>query len=90
MPTPKESFDFDVTKWSCKKDGCSVNPFWMTLREASKACFELVKCGCKIKCSTRCRCKQHSLPCTELCGCGGGCDSFYGRNICLIRLLYSV
>lgn len=71
--TKKLIYEFDITKWGWQKNERSVNPLWMTLPEASKACFELVKCSCKTKCSARCRCKKQSLPCTELCGCGGGC-----------------
>ena len=36
-------------------------------------CMALDKCGCKQKCSERCKCKKHGLPCTELCSCSGGC-----------------
>ena len=40
--------DFDVSLWGWKTDGDGFTPLWMTKEEASKACKELVKCGCKI------------------------------------------
>ncbi|XP_068756859.1 uncharacterized protein [Montipora capricornis] len=48
-------------------------PRWTVLPEASKACNELLKCGCKKGCkSGRCKCFKANLPCTELCSCSGG------------------
>ena len=43
--------------WSLSEDGHSWMPVWNTLPTASKACSELVKCGCKSKngCSGRCK-----------------------------------
>ena len=38
--------------------------------------YELVRCGCKQNCSSRCKCKQHYLECTELCKCGSQCSEF--------------
>ena len=51
-------------------------PVWTTLPSASKACQELVKCGCNPEkgCRKRCKCLKSSLPCTGLCQCGGDCD----------------
>ena len=50
-------------------------PLWMTQREASVECRELIKCVCKKGCNSgRCRCSKAGLPCTELCQCGGGCE----------------
>ena len=43
------------------------------LPEASKACLELLKCGCKQGCSGRCKCAKVNLPCTSLCQCSGEC-----------------
>ena len=45
-------------------------PLWMTLPEASKACKELIKCGCKSSrgCTT-CKCAKSGLRCTDLCSC---------------------
>ena len=51
----------------------AVTPIWTLIPEASKACHELVKCSCKTKCSSRCKCKQFELECTELCQCNGQC-----------------
>lgn len=50
-------------------------PRWMTLPELVKSCPELVRCGCKMGCSTkRCKCVKADLPCTSLCGCEGECN----------------
>ena len=47
----------------------------MTLPEASKACQELVKCGCTQQCTKgRCKCRKSNLTCIELCHCKGGCE----------------
>jgi len=42
---------------------------WTTLPQAAAACREVIKCGCKKKCTGRCNCAKASLPCTELCVC---------------------
>ena len=43
---------------------------------APKAVLELVKCGCRKKCSTNCSCLKNKLPCTALCKCyAWGCNS---------------
>ena len=57
--------------WSLSEDGHSWMPVWNTLPTASKACSELVKCGCKSKngCSGRCSCKKANWKCTQLCSC---------------------
>ena len=34
--------------WILNEDGFS--PRWMTIPEATKACRELIKCGCKKRC----------------------------------------
>lgn len=46
---------------------------WSTLPEASKACRELLRCGCKKGCSGRCKCAKAAPKCTALCFCGGEC-----------------
>ena len=70
----KEQPIYVPTNWGWKLCDGKFVPLWMTQREASKECRELVKCSCKKLCSGRCRCKRAELPCTELCKCGGGCD----------------
>uniref|UniRef100_A0A7M5X6V4 Tesmin/TSO1-like CXC domain-containing protein n=1 Tax=Clytia hemisphaerica TaxID=252671 RepID=A0A7M5X6V4_9CNID len=62
----------NVLEWGYKKNerGMTV-PRWMNQPEASKACQELIKCGCKKMCGARCKCKKAGLSCTELCQCGG-------------------
>lgn len=46
---------------------------WTTLPEASQACRELIRCGCKKGCTRQCQCKKAALQCTALCVCGGIC-----------------
>ena len=51
-------------------------PQWITLPDASQACQELLKCGCKVEncCKQSCRCVKVDLPCTAFCKCGGECE----------------
>ena len=49
------------------------HPVWTTLPEASKACKELVKCGCKKACKPPCKCMKASLPCIDLCARNAAC-----------------
>ena len=39
---------------------------WNMLAEASKACSELISCGCKRACRGLCKCTKANLPCTSL------------------------
>ena len=48
---------------------------WTTLPEASSACRELLKCGCKKGCKKNCTCVKAMLQCTALCYCGGQCGA---------------
>lgn len=42
------------TEWGWVQRNGKVSPNWMTIPDASKACQQLIKCGCKIqKCSTK-------------------------------------
>ena len=67
VPSPE---DFG---WS--KTSGSWEPVWTMMPEAAKSCRELVKCGCKVgnRCRKKCICRNHQLPCTSLCVCGGNC-----------------
>ena len=56
------------TDYAWAKVGNSWEPVWSTIPEASKACREFVKCGCKTAC-TVCKCSKANLPCTSLCRC---------------------
>lgn len=47
---------------------------WTVLPEASRACRQLLRCGCKKGCRGQCKCVKAALPCTALCLCGGLCD----------------
>ena len=51
--------------WHLSSDGWI--PTWSTPPEASKACNELIKCGCKSACRGLCKCTKANLPCTALC-----------------------
>ena len=57
--------------WTMKKESQSWIPVWTTMPMASKACSELVKCGCQSEkgCSGRCVCKKAQWKCTNLCSC---------------------
>ena len=58
--------------WNESTDGnWEVN--WTTLPEATHACRELIRCGCKKGCRGRCKCQKAALECTALCTCGGLC-----------------
>ncbi len=37
---------------------------WTELPEASHACRQLLRCGCKKGCSAKCKCVKAALPCT--------------------------
>ena len=54
--------------WKLSKE-CKWSPVWITLPVASKACTELVECGCKSSrgCGGRFSCKEAQWRCTELC-----------------------
>jgi len=65
LPSPSE--------WGWVKDGSEWQPLWTVLPEASQSCYELIHCGCKKGCSTRCKCKKAALQCTDLCSCSGDC-----------------
>ena len=50
-------------------------PYWSTLPEASTSMQILTHCGCKKRCSKKCKCKRVNLSCTDLCFCSGACSS---------------
>ena len=58
-----------------KNDDGLYEPHWSTLPEASKTCYELVSCGCKKGCRSRCKCRKAALQCTALCHCEGECST---------------
>ena len=59
--------------WTRKEpNGWEVN--WTTLPEATKACRELLWCGCKKGCRCKCKCLKAALQCTALCHYGGICS----------------
>lgn len=56
-----------------KKDEGGWEISWTTLPEASQACRELIRCGCKKGCTRQCKCRKAALQCTALCACGALC-----------------
>ncbi|KAL9978412.1 hypothetical protein ACROYT_G015925 [Oculina patagonica] len=69
LPSPSE--------WGWKRSESQLwEPLWTTLPEASKACQELLKCGCNPEkgCRGHCKCVKAELDCTALCKCGGECE----------------
>ncbi|MGH0117292.1 UNVERIFIED_CONTAM: hypothetical protein FKN15_013815 [Acipenser sinensis] len=67
----------DPACWGWKLEGNIYCPFWTTLTEATKSCQELVCCGCKKGCSSRCSCAKAGLQCTALCACDRQCITIY-------------
>ena len=62
-----------ASNWGWELSNGQWNPMWMTLPQASKACSELLKCGCKKGCTKNCKCVKALMKCTSLCNCGGEC-----------------
>lgn len=58
--------------WQETNNGWEVE--WTTLPEASKACRELLRCGCQKGCRRQCKCVKAVLQCTALCQCRGLCE----------------
>ena len=65
LPSPAE--------WGSQQPPGGWSPKWTMLAEASKACSELISCGCKRACCGLCKCTKANLPCTALCSCAGSC-----------------
>ena len=50
-------------------------PLLTKLPIAPDSLLQLVKCTCTTsRCLRRCSCREHDIPCTELCGCHGETD----------------
>ena len=72
--------------WNKSTDGeWEVN--WTTLPEATQACRELIRCGCKKGCRGRCKCQKAALECTALCSCGGLCGDCLYKSIVLLMIV---
>ena len=69
----------DPKDWGWHRDDLQDNwrPFWSSLPDASKACKELIRCGCNPNkgCRGLCKCCRSNLACTDLCACQGGCTN---------------
>ena len=60
------------TEWGWKMETNVLRPLWTELPEVSRVSQQLIKCRCQERCNiSRCRCLRSSLPCTDLCRCGG-------------------
>ena len=66
LPSPSE------WGWNRNENG-GWKIYWTTLPEATQACRELLRCGCKKGCMGLCKCLKAGLQCTALCYCGGLC-----------------
>lgn len=62
--------------WGWTKSSGTWKPYWTSLEHASKACRELIQCGCKTKegctpLAAKCSCLKNGpgWTCTELCSC---------------------
>ena len=62
-----------ASDWGWLKSSDGWVPHWTSLPEASKACCELIRCGCKQACRGLCKCTRANLPRTALCTCNGSC-----------------
>ena len=68
LPSPED--------WGYKLTDFGWVPHWTDLQDASTACHEHKRCGCKKGCKSRqCTCQSANLECTELCKCGGECTN---------------
>ncbi len=72
LKTKQELPSSDKFGWQKGANG-KWEPLWTLLPDASKACRELLKCNCRVRCTGRCQCNAANLKCTPLCKCGGGC-----------------
>jgi hypothetical protein len=70
--------------WERTDDNSPWTPCWTTLSEASKACQELLRCGCKKACTKRCKCFMANLKCTQLCFCAGQCSREWMNEVCSV------
>ena len=44
-----------------------LSPVLTDRAEAPDSVLRVVSCGCKVQCSTRCRCRKAGLHCTVMC-----------------------
>jgi len=65
----------DPGEWGWQKTSGVWEPLWSILPEASRACMELIRCGCIKGCTGRCKCLNHAFKCTHLCKCNGDCEN---------------
>ena len=56
-------------QWGWQQSPEGWSPKWIMLADASKACRELISCGCKRACHGLCKCTKANLPCSALFSC---------------------
>ena len=69
LPSPSE--------WGWKRSTTGTwETCWTALPQATQACRELLRCGCKKEkgCRGQCKCRRASLQCTDFCKCLGLCS----------------
>ena len=70
---------FPHSDWGWALQESKWTQVWMTIPEAAKSCYELLRCNCIKSCTAgRCKCRKSFLKCTSLCKCGGECDEVIG------------
>ena len=66
--------DIEASGW--RLDNGIYLPLLNLALPAPRAVIELIKCGCKAGCTSRCSCRKNGLPCTPLCKCyAKGCTN---------------
>ena len=64
---PPEQWGWKMLNWMCL-------PVQMTKPPTPHELLKIIRCGCKIECTTGCTCITYGLKCTAICtGCRGGC-----------------
>ena len=64
--------DLPLEQWGWKMSNGMCLPVQMTKPPAPHELLKIIRCGCKIECTTRCTCITYRLKCTSICtGCRG-------------------
>ena len=66
------NFDDDPCQYGWANEGGFLLPEKF---QNSMPAYFTVRCGCKSKCSGRCKCSKYETICTEFCGCKGQCEN---------------
>ena len=70
--------DLPPEKWGWKMSNGICLLVQMTKPPARHELLKIIRCGCKIECTTRCTCITYGLKCTSICtGCTGvSCQNY--------------